>query len=74
LIKIVSMATLAIVSLSLAAPAEARGDSSLEKRCKRMVQQMYGVEPGKGRRGNTAGRAGAYYTQIQNCVANGGRV
>jgi hypothetical protein len=72
--RIVLGATLALAGLSLAAPADARGDSSLEKRCKRIVQQMYGVEPGKGRRGNTGGRAGAYYTQIQNCVANGGRV
>jgi hypothetical protein len=68
------LAAFAIASLSLVVPAAAKGDSSLKKRCKRMVQQAYGVEPGKGRRGRTAGGASTYYTQIQDCVAKGGRL
>ena len=55
-------------------PAYARGKDDFQQRCKRMVQQTYGVEPGKGRRGRTAGGASTYYSQIQTCVANGGRL
>ena len=74
---VVLAATAALVSLTVATPGDAKGAANLEKQCKRMLQQQLGVDrqpAGKGRRGKTGGGASVYYTQIQNCVANGGRL
>jgi hypothetical protein len=74
---IILVASTVLIGLAAAGPAAAKGDASLEKKCKRMLQGQLGVErqpEGKGRRGKTGGGAAVYYTQIQNCVANGGRL
>jgi hypothetical protein len=62
------------VLVSDGAPAYAQSRDALRAKCKRMLKQSYGLQRGETRRGGTGGRAGAYYTQIEACAANGGRL
>ena len=56
------------------APAYAQSKDELRAKCKKMLRKSYGLESGQQRRGKTGGGASVYYSQIEACAANGGRL
>ena len=74
--KIVVAAALAFAAAGLApaAPAQAQNRDALRAKCKQMLKQSYGIQKGETRRGKTGGGASVYYSQVETCVANGGRI